>query len=142
MYHYDAQRLELKPAFFADVHSLEAQRFYNVLCIAYGSNPKLFADVVNKDYLPQDRAEGCEEEFKRVRYAIRTSFRPYISISSSRAKRAPLIGSPGRRTAGSDLLTAGAVPGSHDAARSRWSPHYALLEGLQRANSYALRKTT
>jgi len=84
MYHYDAQRLELKPEHFADVHSFEAQRFYNVLCIAYGSNPKLFADVIDKDYLPQDRAEGCEEEFKQVRYAIRTLFRPYIDLKLAR----------------------------------------------------------
>ena len=69
---------------FADVHGTPAQRFYNVLCIAYGSNPKLFADVIDKDYLPQDRAEGCEEEFKQVRYAIRTLFRPYIDLKLAR----------------------------------------------------------
>src|SRR5262245_19727315 len=36
---------------FADEHGFPAQRFYNVLCIAYGFDPKLFADVVEKDYL-------------------------------------------------------------------------------------------
>ena len=25
---------------FADVHGLDAQRYYNVLCMAYGSDPK------------------------------------------------------------------------------------------------------
>ena len=45
---------------FADEHGLPAQRFYNVLCMAYGADPKLFADLVEKEYLPKERAEGCE----------------------------------------------------------------------------------
>ena len=45
---------------FADEHGLPAQRFYNVLCIAYGADPKLFADLVEKKYLPEERAEGCD----------------------------------------------------------------------------------
>jgi Putative metallopeptidase len=45
---------------FADDHGTPVQRFYNLLCMAYGADPKLFADVVTKDFLPKDRAEGCE----------------------------------------------------------------------------------
>ena len=41
---------------FSDEHGLPAQRFYNVLCIAYGADKKLFADVVEQGYLPKDRA--------------------------------------------------------------------------------------
>ncbi len=33
---------------FADVKSTEAQRFYNYLCIAYGSDPESFADFVQR----------------------------------------------------------------------------------------------
>ena len=45
---------------FADVHGTPQQRFFNVLCIAYGADAKLFADLAEKDFLPKDRAEGVK----------------------------------------------------------------------------------
>jgi hypothetical protein len=33
---------------YADEHGIPAQRFFNVLCIAYGADQKLFADVGEK----------------------------------------------------------------------------------------------
>ena len=36
---------------------------FNILCIAYGADKKLFADVVEKDFLPKSRAEVCEREY-------------------------------------------------------------------------------
>ena len=55
---------------FADEHGTPVQRFYNLLCMAYGADPKLFADVVTKDFLPKDRAEGCEDEYHQVDFAM------------------------------------------------------------------------
>jgi hypothetical protein len=70
------QQMELKK--FADVHGLSAQRFYNLLCMAYGADPKLFNDVVAKGYLPESRAEGCADEYKQVEYAVNTLINPSI----------------------------------------------------------------
>lgn len=98
MYAQDAQRATIKQSSFANVHSLDVQRLYNVLCIAYGSNPKLFADIVEKKYLPEDRAEGCEDEYKQVDYAMRTLFKPYIDPEQARKVRAAhWLGSPTRK---------------------------------------------
>ena len=36
-------------AAFSDVHAAPAQRFYNLLCLAYGADPVLFAEFVEKD---------------------------------------------------------------------------------------------
>jgi hypothetical protein len=47
---------------FANEHATPAQRLYNVMCIAYGADPKLFGDVVAKGHLPKERAEGCADE--------------------------------------------------------------------------------
>ena len=63
---------------FANVHGLSAQRFYNLLCMAYGKDPKLFGDVVERGYLPESRAETCEDEYKQVDYAFRKLIYPYI----------------------------------------------------------------
>jgi len=63
---------------FADEHGTPVQRFYNLLCMAYGADPKLFADVVTKDFLPKDRAEGCEDEYHQVDFAMQKLIGPSI----------------------------------------------------------------
>jgi hypothetical protein len=63
---------------FADEHGTPAQRFYNVLCIAYGADAKLFADLVEKGYLPNNRADLCEEEYEQVAKAFRRLIGPHV----------------------------------------------------------------
>jgi hypothetical protein len=63
---------------FADVHGTPSQRYYNVLCIAYGADPELFGDFVVSGKLPKDRAEGCEFEYKQVSNAFEKLIAPYI----------------------------------------------------------------
>ena len=63
---------------FADEHGTPAQRFFNLLCVAYGADPKLFADVVEKGFLPQDRAAGCEREYAQTSHAFDTLIGPHI----------------------------------------------------------------
>jgi Putative metallopeptidase len=63
---------------FADEHGLPAQRFYNVLCLAYGADQKLFHDVAEKGYLPKKRAEGCDAEYEETTFAFKTLIGPYI----------------------------------------------------------------
>ena len=70
---------------FSDVHGLPEQRFYNLLCLAYGANPALFADVVENGYLPKNRAENCEYEFQTFSHAWRREIRPHIDRQRARA---------------------------------------------------------
>jgi hypothetical protein len=63
---------------FADEHGTPVQRFYNVLCVAYGADKTLFADVIAKGYLPAERADGCEDEYQQVAFAFHKLIRPYI----------------------------------------------------------------
>src|SRR5262249_13556814 len=69
---------------FADQHGTPAQRFYNLLCTAYGSDAKLFADVVEKGFLPEDRAITCKREYAKVMYAFDTLIRPHIDARLAR----------------------------------------------------------
>jgi hypothetical protein len=64
---------------FADEHGTPAQRFYNLLCIAYGADPKLFGDLVARGYLPKERAEGCADEYTQVAFAFNKLLGPHIS---------------------------------------------------------------
>jgi hypothetical protein len=63
---------------YSNEHGTPAQRFYNVLCIAYGADTKLFADIVSGGYLPKERAEFCEEEYEQVQDAYDLLVLPHI----------------------------------------------------------------
>jgi hypothetical protein len=65
-------------AAFSDVHAPPAQRFYNLICLAYGADPTLFADVVDKGYLPKERAKGCKREYEQVTFAFRDLIVPHL----------------------------------------------------------------
>jgi hypothetical protein len=62
----------------ADVHELPAQRYYNVLCMAYGDDPTLFGDAIQYWHLPESRARNCHYEYLRYRYAFHTLVYPYV----------------------------------------------------------------
>ncbi len=63
---------------FSGDHSLPAQRAFNNLCIAYGADKKLFFDVVEKDFLPKDRAEVCERDYADLNFAMTKLISPNI----------------------------------------------------------------
>jgi hypothetical protein len=63
---------------FADVHELPAQRYFNVLCMAYGEDANLFADAVKYWHLPETRAKNCRYEYLRFEYAFRALIDPYV----------------------------------------------------------------
>jgi hypothetical protein len=63
---------------FADVHGAPMQRMYDLLCLAYGAAPDQFSDVVEKNYLPKNRAPGCRREWAEVNYAFRQLIYPYM----------------------------------------------------------------
>ena len=50
----------------ADEHLLQEQRFYNSLCMIYGSDPKKHQTIVDKGYLPKERAARCQGEYQRA----------------------------------------------------------------------------
>jgi len=70
---------------FADVHGTPAQRFYNVLCIAYGADKQLFGYVVERGYLPKERAEDCEDEYRQAGRAYEKLIGPHVD--RGRAKK-------------------------------------------------------
>ena len=87
-YNIDASKPSTKKNPFADEHGLPAQRFYNVLCMAYGAYSKLFAELVDKEYLPSERAEGCADEYEQVIRALNKLIGPYIDQTRAKQVRA------------------------------------------------------
>lgn len=62
----------------ADVHGTTLQRFYNVLCIAYGGQPDTFKDLVEAGDLPAERARRCAREYEQVRNAFAKTVWPHL----------------------------------------------------------------
>ena len=97
MYKHDASARKPDESDFSDVHGLDVQRYYNVLCMAYGSDPKKFAGAETRGGLPKDRAEGCEEEYGQVTFAVRKLISPSLdpkAVAAFRKKRAQRQAAP------------------------------------------------
>jgi hypothetical protein len=73
---------------YSDVHGLPEQRFYNLICLAYGADPLMFADVTSnmmegmkkQGFLPKNRAEDCVYEFMAMDHAFKTLVRPHVDL--------------------------------------------------------------
>jgi hypothetical protein len=53
-----------------DDHSLNQQRYFNLLCWVYGSDPQVHAPLLTRSWgLPRERAANCEFEYDRLRRA-------------------------------------------------------------------------
>ena len=81
-YHMDQEKIDpcRSTEDYADEHGTPAQRFFNVLCIAYGADTKLFGEIVSQGYLPKSRAEYCEEEYEQVQDAVDQLIVPHIDL--------------------------------------------------------------
>ena len=51
---------------FADEHSLDAQRYFNLLCMVYGSDPENNSAIVENGTLPKARAARCPDEASKI----------------------------------------------------------------------------
>ena len=69
---------DLSPGSFADEHSLNAQRNYNILCWAYGSDPAELGAEVEAAGLPAERAARCEDEYQQIEGSWYQLLRPYL----------------------------------------------------------------
>jgi hypothetical protein len=78
MYDQDAQSRKGAEDDFSDVHGLDRQRYYNVLCLAWGADPKRYAFAKELGRLPDDRAEGCADEYAQVQYAVAALIRKHV----------------------------------------------------------------
>ena len=56
-FYTDLSTIQVADLPFEDVHSLDPQRFFNILCWTYGSDTKNYQYLVDDQLLPTDRAE-------------------------------------------------------------------------------------
>lgn len=61
----------------ADEHLLKEQRFFNSLCMVYGSDPNKYSSIVKKGYLPKARAVRCPGEYQRTAKSWEKLLKPW-----------------------------------------------------------------
>jgi hypothetical protein len=75
---YGQRRGEVGLDDFADVHSLSETRMFNLQCWIYGADPDANADLVASGGLPEDRADGCDDEWAKLDRAWSTLLEPHV----------------------------------------------------------------
>lgn len=63
-------------------HSLDQQRFYNILCLLYGANPEKYKGMVSPEILPEDRAVRCPDEAKKIAGAWEKILDPHLTAAA------------------------------------------------------------
>jgi hypothetical protein len=64
---------------YADEHALGEQRYFNLQCLIYGTDPDGFADMVDAGDLTAARAAGCPRETRRVSRAWVRLLLPHLA---------------------------------------------------------------
>jgi hypothetical protein len=64
---------------FWDEHAFDGQRFYNILCLIYGSDPAKYQGFVTAGNLPKDRAARCPEEYAKINKAWEKLLQPHMT---------------------------------------------------------------
>jgi len=76
--------VRVRLAGFANEHGLPQQRFYNLACLAFGSNPAQFAEVALQGYLPPERVPRCGREYRMLAAAFKKEIGPHIDYDLAR----------------------------------------------------------
>ncbi len=73
-----------------DVHSLDKQRYYNLLCWAYGAKPARFNALASKK-IPRSRRRRCRREYRQIDRAFSHLLAPHSYGADLRKKRYALL---------------------------------------------------
>ena len=64
---------------FWDEHSLNEQRFFNLVCWVYGQDPGRFQNLVQQGLLPESRAARCPGEWQQIDKSWTVLLEPHLT---------------------------------------------------------------
>ena len=82
-YWFQLQQKSDRKTVFWDEHAFDGQRFYNILCMIYGSNPSKYQNFVANGELPKERAQRCPEEFAKISRSWQQLLKPHLTSSGA-----------------------------------------------------------
>jgi hypothetical protein len=63
---------------YADSHSLDIQRAYNILCWVAGSSEASYEEVAELEVLPASRLETCPDEYEQLVTSVERELEPHL----------------------------------------------------------------
>jgi hypothetical protein len=75
-----------------DEHSADSQRYYNILCWIYGSDPDAYAEFVKSGALPEQRAVRCagpHGEYEKLRKSFEKLLAPHLQTQAAQNVEIP-----------------------------------------------------
>jgi hypothetical protein len=63
---------------YYDVHGLDFQRAYNIICLMVGSDPDQFEDLAKEVNLPEDRQGTCMGDYSNASWSWDRALKPYL----------------------------------------------------------------
>jgi hypothetical protein len=63
---------------YADAHSLDLQRAFDILCWVAGSSERSFEEVAELEVLPESRLASCPQEYQQVVDSIAQELEPHV----------------------------------------------------------------
>lgn len=75
---YDQDKDEFAEEDFWGEHSVDIERFYNGICLIYGSEPEEYEDLLIELDIDEERAEMCIEDYVREERSWFTLLKPYM----------------------------------------------------------------
>jgi Putative metallopeptidase len=79
---------------FWDLHSLDAQRAYQIVCLMYGANAKQFKEVADAAELPPERRATCGEEFQQAEKSWLTLLSDHMSDDGAPKSKVKVVIDP------------------------------------------------
>ena len=76
------QKTKIEQLRFWDEHSLDLQRFYNLACWIYGSDPKGSSYLISSGFLPKQRADRCPAEYEQIDRSWQVLLSPFQKSDS------------------------------------------------------------
>jgi Putative metallopeptidase len=70
---------------YADVHALDLQRAFSVLCWVAGSSERSYEEVAELEALPESRLESCPAEYAQLVDSIEQELKPHLKNGAALA---------------------------------------------------------
>lgn len=68
-----------------DVHSLDAQRAFQIACLAVGADPEIFTNLAQNSGLDEDKQESCAFDFQQASDSWNLVLAPHLSLETPTA---------------------------------------------------------
>lgn len=80
-----------EPEAYYDVHGLDFQRAYNIICLMVGSDPERYEDLANEVNMPDDRQGTCQGDYSNASWSWQRALKPYLRTPGQERQKYQIV---------------------------------------------------